>query len=52
VMDYLAAGGIDRNRMWAKGYGKDRLVRDCPDTACRSQNRRVVSNLRDERDEP
>jgi peptidoglycan-associated lipoprotein len=52
VMEYLAAGGIDRNRMWAKGYGKDRLVRDCPDTACRSQNRRVVSNLRDERDEP
>ncbi|TIU62854.1 MAG: OmpA family protein, partial [Mesorhizobium sp.] len=30
----------------------DRLVRDCPDAACRSQNRRVVSNLRDERDEP
>ena len=30
VIDYLAAGGIDRNRMWAKGYGKDRLVRDCP----------------------
>jgi peptidoglycan-associated lipoprotein len=52
VMNYLAAGGIDRNRMWAKGYGKDRLVRDCPDTACRSQNRRVVSNLRDEREEP
>ncbi|TIV16830.1 MAG: OmpA family protein, partial [Mesorhizobium sp.] len=26
--------------------------RDCPDAACRSQNRRVVSNLRDERDEP
>jgi peptidoglycan-associated lipoprotein len=52
VMDYLAAGGIDRNRMWAKGYGKDRLVRNCPDTACRSQNRRVVSNLRDEREEP
>ncbi|RUX34648.1 MULTISPECIES: OmpA family protein [unclassified Mesorhizobium] len=52
VMGYLAAGGIDRSRMWAKGYGKDRLVRDCPDTACRSQNRRVVSNLRDERDEP
>lgn len=51
VMNYLAAGGIDRNRMWAKGYGKDRLVRDCPDAACRSQNRRVVSNLRDERDE-
>ena len=51
VMNYLAAGGIDRNRMWAKGYGKDRLVRDCPDSACRSQNRRVVSNLRDERDD-
>ena len=35
VMAYLAAGGIDRNRMWAKGYGKDRLVRDCPETACK-----------------
>ncbi len=52
VMNYLAAGGIARDRMWAKGYGKDRLVRDCAETSCKVQNRRVVSNLRDERDEP
>ena len=52
VMNYLVAGGIARDRMWAKGYGKDRLVRDCTETACKVQNRRVVSNLRDERDEP
>lgn len=50
VMEYLAAGGIDRNRMWAKGYGKERVVRDCPDQACRVQNRRVISNLREEKD--
>lgn len=52
VMAYLAAGGISPTRMWAKGYGKDRLVRDCPDTACKVQNRRVVTNLRNERDTP
>ncbi|MDW6020736.1 OmpA family protein [Mesorhizobium sp. BAC0120] len=50
VMAYLAAGGIDSKRMWAKGYGKDRLVRDCPDRSCKVQNRRVVTNLRNERD--
>jgi len=50
VMSYLAAGGVSANRMWAKGYGKDREVRDCPQKACQVQNRRVVSNLRNERD--
>lgn len=50
VMAYLAAGGISSTRMWAKGYGRDRLVRDCPDKACKVQNRRVVTNLRNERD--
>jgi peptidoglycan-associated lipoprotein len=50
VMAYLAAGGVASNRMWAKGYGKDREVRDCPQKACQVQNRRVVSNLRNERD--
>ena len=38
--------------MWAKGYGKDRLVRDCTEKSCKVQNRRVVTNLRDERDQP
>jgi peptidoglycan-associated lipoprotein len=50
VMGYLAGGGVNRNRMWAKGYGKERLVRDCPDAACRVMNRRAVSNLREEKD--
>ncbi len=52
VMTYLVAGGVDANRMWAKGYGKDRQVRTCTENSCKVQNRRVVSNLRDERDEP
>ena len=52
VMSYLAAGGVAQSRMWAKGYGKDREVRDCPDKACKVQNRRVVTNLRNERDTP
>jgi len=38
--------------MWAKGYGNDREVRDCNDRACKAQNRRVVTNLRNERDQP
>jgi outer membrane protein OmpA-like peptidoglycan-associated protein len=50
VMSYLASGGVATSRMWAKGYGKDREVRDCPQKACQVQNRRVVSNLRNERD--
>jgi outer membrane protein OmpA-like peptidoglycan-associated protein len=52
VMRYIASKGVDPKRMWAKGYGKDRLVRACTDTACRVQNRRVVSNLRNEYDAP
>lgn len=50
VMAYLASRGIDSRRMWAKGYGRERLIRDCPDIACKSQNRRVISNLREEFD--
>jgi len=52
VMAYLAAGGVSQSRMWAKGYGKDREVRACAETACQVQNRRVVTNLRNERDTP
>ena len=52
VMAYLAAGGVGQSRMWAKGYGKERLVRACTETACKVQNRRVVTNLRNERDQP
>lgn len=51
VMAYLAAGGVNAQRMWAKGYGHDaRLVQNCTDNSCRVQNRRVITNLRNERD--
>lgn len=50
VMAYLSSKGVDPNRMWAKGYGNDREVRDCMERSCKVQNRRVVSNLRTERD--
>ena len=50
VMNYLASKGVARNRMWAKGYGRDRIIRDCPDIECKSQNRRVISNLRVEKE--
>jgi len=50
AMGYLASKGVDARRMWAKGYGKDREVRDCEDRSCKVQNRRVVSNLRTQRD--
>lgn len=50
VMAYLASKGVDRGRMWAKGYGKERIVRACSDITCKSQNRRVITNLRDEFD--
>ncbi|MOA60263.1 Outer membrane lipoprotein Omp16 precursor [compost metagenome] len=50
AMAYLASKGVDPNRMWAKGYGNDREVRDCTERSCKVQNRRVVSNLRTERD--
>ena len=47
VMNYLISRGVAPERMWSKGYGKKRLVQDCPDISCKSQNRRVVSNLRE-----
>ena len=52
VMAYLAAGGVASGRMWAKGYGRDaeRLVPDCKERSCKVQNRRVITNLRNERD--
>ena len=52
VMNYMVAGGIPAQRLWAKGYGKDREVRACSERACKVQNRRVVANLRLQRDEP
>lgn len=50
AMAYLASKGVDPKRMWAKGYGNDREVRDCTDRSCKVQNRRVVVNLRTARD--
>lgn len=50
AMAYLASKGVGANRMWAKGYGNEREVRDCTDRSCKVQNRRVVSNLRTQRD--
>lgn len=50
AMNYLISLGVDANRLWAKGYGRDRIVRDCAEARCKSQNRRVVSNLREEYD--
>jgi outer membrane protein OmpA-like peptidoglycan-associated protein len=44
VKSYLASQGVAPARMLAKGYGRDRLVGDCTDIECTSQNRRVITN--------
>lgn len=51
VLNYLASVGVDRNRMWPRGYGNSREVRECTERSCVVQNRRVVVNLRTERDD-
>ena len=51
VMSYLIANGIDAGRLWSKGYGKERVVRECSDRSCRVQNRRVITQLRTSREE-
>lgn len=48
VRGFLASLGVAPGRMDAKGYGRSRLVRDCPDLSCKSQNRRVITNLQGE----
>jgi peptidoglycan-associated lipoprotein len=45
VRDYLAARGIDPNRMRTISYGKERPVAVCNDISCWSQNRRAVTVL-------
>ena len=45
VRDYLAARGIDANRMRTISYGKERPVAVCDDISCWSQNRRAVTVL-------
>lgn len=51
VMAYMVSAGIAPGRLWAKGYGKERVVRDCTEKSCKVQNRRVVTNLRESREE-
>jgi outer membrane protein OmpA-like peptidoglycan-associated protein len=51
VMNFMISGGVAPNRLWAKGYGKDREVRSCSERACKVQNRRVVTNLRLQRED-
>jgi peptidoglycan-associated lipoprotein len=45
--DYLASQGIASNRMLAKGYGRAKIGEDCPEIECKSQNRRVITNLQE-----
>ena len=47
VRDYLASRGIASSRMLAKGYGREKIGEDCPEIECKSQNRRVVTNLQE-----
>ncbi len=48
VLNYLVAQGVSKDRMWLKGYGTERTVKNCADITCKSQNRRVITNLREE----
>jgi peptidoglycan-associated lipoprotein len=45
VRQYLAARGIEPNRMRTISYGKERPVAVCNDISCWSQNRRAVTVL-------
>jgi peptidoglycan-associated lipoprotein len=45
VRSFLVSQGVSATRIDAKGYGRTRLVRDCADSSCKAQNRRVVTNL-------
>ncbi|TDR94653.1 OmpA family protein [Enterovirga rhinocerotis] len=45
VRGFLASVGVAPERMDVRGYGRERLVRDCPELYCKSQNRRVVTEL-------
>ena len=43
--DYLAAQGVQPQRMRTISYGKERPVAVCDDISCWSQNRRAVTVL-------
>ncbi|HEY5964247.1 MAG TPA: peptidoglycan-associated lipoprotein Pal [Xanthobacteraceae bacterium] len=45
VRDYLAAQGIQPNRIRTVSFGKERPVAVCNDISCWSQNRRAVTVL-------
>jgi len=47
VRNYLSSQGIESGRMLAKGYGRERIGEDCPEIECKSQNRRVITNLQE-----
>lgn len=47
VKQYLVSKGIASGRIYAKGYGRDRLIQDCADISCKAQNRRVITNPQD-----
>lgn len=45
VVKYLAAKGVKKNRMIAKGFGPDKPIADNNDEVGREQNRRVEFNI-------
>lgn len=45
VVKYLAAKGVKKNRMIAKGFGPDKPIAGNEDEAGREQNRRVEFNI-------
>lgn len=45
VRDYLAANGIDEDRMTARGYGESQPIADNGTSAGKAQNRRVVLRI-------
>ena len=45
LRDYLAARGVDANRMHTIAYGKERPAAVCNEDFCHSQNRRAVTVL-------
>lgn len=47
VRNDMISQGLAASRVWAKGYGRDRLVGDCAELECKAQNRRAVTNLQD-----
>lgn len=47
AMQYLVSKGVAADRLFAKGYGRDRLIQDCADLSCKAQNRRVITNPQD-----